>query len=111
MTGEIVSLDSVAVREGLTVAEHIALRDQGLREKLAYWIIGAFIVANLFTLLALAWLVTLDQSNIRSHMIAAGDRIITNQVIMALLGATTVQVGAIMVIVARYLFPDRSGEN
>jgi hypothetical protein len=28
-------------------------------------------------------------------------------VFMALLGATTVQVGAIMVIIARYLFPDR----
>jgi hypothetical protein len=28
-------------------------------------------------------------------------------VIMALLGATTVQVGAIMVIIARYLFPGR----
>ena len=35
------------------------------------------------------------------------DRIITSQVIMALLGATTVQVGAIAAVMARYLFPSR----
>jgi hypothetical protein len=41
------------------------------------------------------------------HLIAPGDRIISAQVIMALLGATTVQVGAIAVLIARYLFPGR----
>jgi hypothetical protein len=47
----------------------------------------------------------MDQNNIASKLITPGDRIITSQVFMALLGATTVQVGAIMVIIARYLFP------
>ncbi len=36
-----------------------------------------------------------------------GDRIITPQVIMTLLGATTVQVGAIAIIITRYLVPGR----
>jgi hypothetical protein len=40
-------------------------------------------------------------------LITPADRIITGQVITALLGATAVQVGAIAVIIARYLFPQR----
>ena len=51
--------------------------------------------------------VVLDQKNITAHLITPADRIITNQVIMTLLGATAVQVGAIAVIIARYLFPGR----
>jgi hypothetical protein len=52
--------------------------------------------------------VRLDQSNIAAHLITPADRIITNQVVMTLLGATAVQVGAIAVIIARYLFPGGS---
>jgi hypothetical protein len=40
-------------------------------------------------------------------LITPADRIITSQVVMALLGATAVQVGAIAVIIAQYLFPGR----
>jgi hypothetical protein len=73
----------------------------------AYWTIWTFIGANLMTLFALGYLAWMDQNNIASKLITPGDRIITSQVFMALLGATTVQVGAIMVIIARYLFPGR----
>ena len=52
-------------------------------------------------------LAILDEFNIAWDWIAAGDRIISAQVIMTLLGATTVQVGAIAVVIARYLFPGR----
>jgi len=97
-----------------TVEEHIALQgarlrqqDANLRRRMAHWIIGAFIVANIATVIALSILAWLDQGNIQSKLITPGDRIITSQVFMALLGATTVQVGAIMVIIARYLFPGR----
>jgi hypothetical protein len=66
-----------------------------------------FVAANISTLLAVFRLVGLDQKNIAAHLITPADRIITNQVIMTLLGATAVQVGAIAVIIARYLFPGR----
>ncbi len=58
--------------------------------------------ANFVTLLVMAGLVWLDQGNVASHSIAPGDRIITSQVFMALLGATTVQVGSIAFIIAQY---------
>jgi hypothetical protein len=52
-------------------------------------------------------LVVADEVNIAVDLIAPGERIVGNQVITALLGATTVQVGTIAVIIARYLFPGR----
>jgi hypothetical protein len=64
-------------------------------------------LAKGLTLAALAILVLLDEINIALHLIAPGDRIITEKVIMALLGAATVQVGAIAAIIARHLFPGR----
>ena len=74
---------------------------------MALRVVRAFIVANSVTLAALAVLVALDEFNIAWHLIGPGERIVGSQVIMALLGATTVQVGAIAVIIARYLFPVR----
>jgi hypothetical protein len=104
-TGQVVSLNAEA--RPYSVQDQIALQDADLRKRVAYWTIGTFIGANFVTLVALGYLARLDQSNIASKLIAPGDRIITSQVFIALLGATTVQVGAIMVIIARYLFPGR----
>jgi hypothetical protein len=103
----IVSLDTVAARVGLSFHERIALRTQYLREWVAGGIMLLFILANALMLYAVYRLVWLDQSNLEAHLITPADRIISNQVIMALLGATAVQVGAIAAIIARYLFPGR----
>ncbi len=79
-----------------TIALHYAnlrQQDADLRKRVAHWIIGAFIGANVVTLIALGFLAWLDQGDIASKLIEPGDRIITEKVIMTLLGATTVQVG------------------
>jgi len=106
-----VSLNQEAERVGLSVDDRIKLDDQSLRRSLTIGLVWTFIVGDLFTLCALAWLVQLDQSNIETHLIQPGDRLITSQVIMALLGATTVQIGTIAAIIARYLFPGRSRDE
>lgn len=59
------------------------------------------------TLFVFAGLVYLDQSNMGNHVITPDQRIITEKAVMTLLGATTVQIGTIAVIIARYLFPRR----
>jgi hypothetical protein len=82
-------------------------RDADLREWVAKVVFPAFIKANALTLIALGLLALTDQGNIAVHLITPEERIIGGQVIMALLGATTVQVGAIAFIIARYLFPGR----
>jgi hypothetical protein len=71
-------------------------------------VVRAFIVANGVALAALGALAVLDEFNIMFQLVTPGERIITPQVFMALLGATTVQVGTIAAIIARYLFPGRS---
>jgi hypothetical protein len=101
----VVSLN--AASSDLSVTDQIALQDADLRKWMADRIVPAFLKANGLTLAAVAVLVVLDEINIASHLIAPGDRIITEKVIMALLGATTVQVGAIAALIARYLFPSR----
>ena len=105
---EVVSLDTVAEREGLSVADQIALQDAEQRKAITGRMLQTFIAANTVTLAGVALLVVLDEINLWSKLAPAGDRIITQQVIIGLLAATTVQVGAITVIIARYLFPGRS---
>jgi hypothetical protein len=105
------SLNQEAARVGLSVDDRIKLDDQRLRRGMTIGLIWTFIVGDVFTLCALAWLVQLDQSNIETHLIQPDNRLITSQVIMALLGATTVQIGTIAAIIARYLFPGRSRDG
>jgi hypothetical protein len=105
---EVISLDDVAEREGLSVADQIALQDAEQRKAITGRMLQTFIAANTVTLVGVALLVVLDEINLWAKLAPAGDRLITQQVIIGLLAATTVQVGAITVIIARYLFPGRS---
>ena len=90
----------------------LAIREQGLREKVANSITGkAFIWGNVVALVVLVVLVILDQLNISSGLIKPSERVFTSQVFMALLGATTVQVGSTVIIIARHLFPNRLSES
>lgn len=87
-----------------TFDEQLRREDQDLRKQVATRIVWTLIGGNGITLIALAALVVLDQFNIADNLITPADRIVTNQVLMTLLGATTVQVGAIAYIIAQYLF-------
>ena len=107
---QVVSLEQEAERVGASVADLIALDEMRLRRQVAEQVMKVFARANGVILAALAVLAVVDQVDIAWHVIMPGDRIMTEHVIMTLLGATTVQVGAIAVIVARYLFPGRSVE-
>jgi hypothetical protein len=108
---EVLSLQKEADRVGYTVDEQIKRSDARLRRWMATRVVRVFVQANCVTLIALGVLVVLDEFNVGFRLIGPGDRIITNQVIMTLLGATTVQVGVIAGIIARYLFPGRSGDG
>jgi hypothetical protein len=109
--GEVVSLDREAERQRLSVADQVTLQDASLRGWMANRVVPAFVWANGLTLGALGVLALLDEANIIFRLIAPGDRIVNHQVIMALLGATTVQVGVIAAIIARYLFPGGSSRG
>jgi hypothetical protein len=78
-----------------------------MRESVGRQIMRTFIGANVVVLIALAVLAWLDQNNLDSHLITPGERLINSHVLMALLGATAVQVGSIAVFIARDLFSGR----
>jgi hypothetical protein len=106
-SGVVVSLAREADRQELSVADQVTLREADLREWMANKVVPLFLKANRWTLIALGVLVLLDEINLAVHLMKPSDRIINAHVIMTLLGATTVQVGAIAATIARYLFPGR----
>jgi hypothetical protein len=93
-TGTVVSLEDVAQRE-VGGSRSIAERDADLRDWVAKWVIPFLIGASTVSLLVVGGLAWFDHQDLRGKFITPADRIITSQVIMALLGATTVQVGVI----------------
>ncbi len=60
------------------------------------WLFG---ITNVVVLTALAFIFWVDQG------LQSADRLITSEVIMTLIGATTVQLGGIMLIIAKSMFP------
>jgi len=88
----------------LSVPDQIALQDAQMRKALSIWIMVLFAVVNLFTLGFIVWLTFGDRHELKLHLIEASGRLVNAQVVMALLGATTIQLGTIAVIMARYVF-------
>lgn len=112
----IINLREAADESRLTVDQRIRLGDaqvrqqvsQGnldMRQRMARGVGWTFGIANGVTLLGVAVLAGLDQWNMVNDTITTADRIVDQKVVMTLIGATTVQVGAIAFIIARYLFP------
>jgi len=95
----------------LSVAEQIMLADAKIRRNLAYTIMGLFTAVNLATLVFVYALFLVDQSELAAKVIGPGERIVNASVVMTLLGATTVQLGSAMLIMARFVFRpvDRGG--
>lgn len=91
------------------VKDRIALKDAGVRQAVSIWIMALFGVVNLFTLGLIVWLAFGDRHELKLRLIDPAGRLVTAQVVMALLGATTVQLGTIAVIMARYVFKQPEG--
>ena len=98
----------------VSVAEEIALSDAGsrrsdagLRRLVAGSIVVAFLVVNGAVLLGIWMLFKQDNE----HLLRAGsnflpaDRLVTTNLLMTLVTATTVQLGALIVLIGKYLFP------
>ena len=107
----VITLREAADKSGLTVDQQIALGDaqvrqqvtQGnldMRQRMARGVGWTFGIANGVTLLGVAVLAGLDQWNMVRGTITTADRIVDQKVVMTLIGATTVQVGAIAFIMA-----------
>jgi hypothetical protein len=87
-----------------SVKDQIALSDASIRRNIAYVVVSLFTLVNIITLIFIGILYYFDQRDIVRHLIPANNRVVNAQVVISLLGATTVQLGAIAVIMARGMF-------
>jgi len=78
------------------------------RRRLLDTILPIFIGTNVVVLLAVAVAWGFDISGIKDESIEPEDRLITENVMLALIAATTAQVGAIVASIALALFPRKS---
>ena len=89
----------------MDIAAQDAAVDRALRKETADKILNLFKNANMVAIFAISLSMFVDYVFIGTKLIEPADRLINENIIMAFLGATTVQVGTIMVAVSRYLFP------
>lgn len=95
-----------AEEQRFTVPEQIALRDLAIREQFARTMLVLFGTTNVFVLIGLGILFSYDTMELRGGLIKATERVIDARVVMALLGATTVQLGVVIYTMARAIFPN-----
>ena len=98
------------MQEPLSVDDKIALSDaqirveeQEQRKEMAKAFQSLFVGLNIIVLIIVIILLFVDQYNITRTMPI--DRLVTTEVLMSLIGATTVQLGTIMLTIANYVFP------
>ncbi len=76
-----------------------------MRAHVSYAISGAFVLANVLTLAGVGYIFHEDNANLVAKVIATPERVVTPGVVMAIVGATTVQLGALALTMGRYLYP------
>jgi hypothetical protein len=91
-----------------TVDEQIALSDAELRKGVAERIVRAFITVNSTVLAIVAAAFIADCLMVSDGTIGARDRIVSTNVLLALISAATVQLGGIAIIMGKYLFPAKT---
>ncbi|SFN41655.1 hypothetical protein SAMN05216386_0891 [Nitrosospira briensis] len=94
--------------EKFSTSDQIALGDLEIRKQFASKIVWLFIGSNIFVMIALGTGFWSDYSQLASRIITQDHRIIDNKVIMTLLGATTVQLGAVIYTMTQAIFPTQS---
>jgi hypothetical protein len=93
-----IALDQQGVRR------EIAIGDQKIRRQFAFYVILLFVGANIFVLIGLGVAYWQDCAQLSAKLIKPDERIIDSKVVMALLGATTVQLGTVIYTITRAIF-------
>ncbi len=100
-----IRLGLVAETASLSIGEKIALNDARVRTHVSYAVAGAFVLANMLTLAGVAYIFREDNRNIVAKLITPSERVITSPVVMTIIGATTIQLGALALAMGKYLYP------
>ena len=103
------TIDLGAESQDIDVNTHIALEELELRKKTVKDVVDLFKKANFWVLAVTVGAVIADYVFIGTGLIEEENRLISEKVVMTLIGATTLQVGAIMISISTYLFPKKNG--
>ena len=88
-----------------TTADAIARGDLEIRKNFARNVMALFVISNLFVLIGLGLVFWQDVVQLAEGRIKPAERILSREVIMALLGATTIQLGTVIYTITRAIFP------
>ena len=89
----------------------LAIGEHELRRDLAAGVLRVFVVGNAALWVLVALLLAVDVVLMAAGVEKPGDRIVDRSVVKTLVGATVVQVGIIMLTIAKYLFPVPKAES
>ena len=89
----------------LSFKEHLDREQWILRKKLASSIMSTFLWINGTVLLLIVGMYVADCIFLSNGVIKSSERVIGANVIMSIVGATTIQLGAIAASLSRWLFP------
>lgn len=92
-----------------SVDDEVRLGDLEIRRRFARHVMFLFAATNAFVMVGLGWLATREFAAITAGTLTTDNRLITSDVVMALLGATTVQLGTVIYTIARAIFPTAPG--
>lgn len=79
--------------------------DIRLRAVFGFGLIVLFFLLNIAVLWMVYRLMETDRELLEAGTVESGDRVVSSKVLISLIGATVVQVGAAAVAITRYLFP------
>lgn len=106
--GDLIRLNSIEDGENFAISDWIQRREAQDRSQLLQTTNKLFVHGNVGLWIAVAVLTAVDCVHLWRFDGSAADRIINSDVLYALIGATVVQVGAIMLGVSRHFFPGPS---
>ena len=89
----------------VSVQDRVLINESALRTELARKIIKTFVGVNSAVLTLVVACAISDVVLLAHKFVSANERLITTQVIRTIIGATTVQLGAIAITLSNWLFP------
>jgi hypothetical protein len=95
---------SAEVKTFETTKDKVDLGNLRIRERFAFHMVLLFVGANVFVMTGLGFVFWQDCKDLSSGLIKPNERVITSSVVMALLGATTIQLGTVIYTIARSIF-------
>lgn len=107
---QVENADASLIEADLSIRDRLDWKEGQLRDDIAKKITKAFIIVNLGVLILVLLGAILDHWFIANQLIKGTERLVTTPLLMSVVGATTVQLGAVALAMSNWLFPKSKHE-